>query len=68
MKKLTRVEMKNLRGGDEELSGSIGFSNCSATCADGTTRKIDDCSGTCSCTDNVGCTCSGSTPLTKSCK
>jgi hypothetical protein len=61
MKKLLREQMKKVVGGVYAFS-----SDCYAKCADGTTKQITDCSGTCSCTDNVGCTCSGTNPVEKS--
>lgn len=59
---LSKGEMKQIMGGQHSQ-----VANCSASCANGSSVSFTNCSGTCSCTDNVGCTCSGSQPLTKPC-
>lgn len=44
------------------------MTNCSATCSNGDVISFKNCLGTCSCTGNVGCICSGTETLEKNCK
>lgn len=62
MQHLSREQLKNVTGGNFSI-----LANCSAKCANGTTITITDCRGTCSSTDNVSVSCSGSSPITKNC-
>ncbi len=53
MKKLTREQMRKIRGGDETLPPST---ECAADCNPGFV-SIDDCTGTCTATEDEGVKC-----------
>lgn len=65
VEQMSRDEMKTVFGGDMPINL---LANCSGTCADGSSVEITNCRGTCKCTDNVGCECSGAETLKKPCE
>lgn len=74
MKKLSKLKLKEFHEmSDSEMKSIVGggngrATNCSTTCADGTTIQITNCIGDCTSVNASSVTCKGtSNTLTKTC-